>query len=554
MQQDPRGRDADDAMDVGSVVWGISGENYGALGNFAYIHGSRGLGMTSVEDALSITRTGTVFTPVAAPRAAKSVTRTVVTPRVSATLERRRQWERRYRMRLRITDAGVILFAVGITAAVQVMTGVAGEEALRTGTLLGTLWYLMLGALHTRDAALFRASATEYRGVAHASGLAFGIIAMLSVVLGWQTTQLVLLVGLPLGVLTLLVTRWAWRHWLTAQRARGRFASRTLVVGNRDDVEYVIRTLHPIGASGYQVVGATLLDGNARDVEARGAQFPVLGNVNSVSTVAAELGADTIIVASRPDGEPDFVKHLSWQLEGTAAELVLSSRLTDVAGPRISFAPVEGLPLIQVQIPSYEGGQHVLKRALDIAVASVALIPIALITPILALLVKLDSPGPLFFSQERVGRDGRTFQIMKFRSMKTDAEQQLATLKEQNEGAGLLFKMKDDPRVTRVGRILRKLSLDELPQFWNVLIGDMSVVGPRPPLPSEVTAYDGTVFRRLYIKPGITGLWQVSGRSDLSWDESVRLDLRYVENWSVMNDLQIMWRTAKVMVRPSGAY
>ena len=263
---------------------------------------------------------------------------------------------------------------------------------------------------------------------------------------------------------------------------------------------------------------------------------------------------DRIIVASRPDGEPDFVKHLSWQLEGTAAELVLSSRLTDVAGPRISFAPVEGLPLIQVQIPSYEGGQHVLKRALDIAVASVALIPIALITPILALLVKLDSPGPLFFSQERVGRDGRTFQIMKFRSMKTDAEQQLATLKEQNEGAGLLFKMKDDPRVTRVGRILRKLSLDELPQFWNVLIGDMSVVGPRPPLPSEVTAYDGTVFRRLYIKPGITGLWQVSGRSDLSWDESVRLDLRYVENWSVMNDLQIMWRTAKVMVRPSGAY
>ncbi|WP_431074398.1 sugar transferase [Microbacterium phyllosphaerae] len=510
--------------------------------------------MTSVEDALSITRAGSVFTPVAAPRAAKSVTHTVVTPRVSATLERRRQWERRYRMRLRITDAGVILFAVGITAAVQLMTGVAGEEALRNGILLATLWYLMLSALHTRDAALFRASATEYRGVAHASGLAFGIIAMLGVVLGWQTMQLLLLVGLPLGVLTLLVTRWAWRHWLTAQRARGRFASRTLVVGNRDDVEYVIRTLHPIGASGYQVVGATLLDGNARDVEVANAQFPVLGNVNSVSTVAAELGADTIIVASRPDGDPDFVKHLSWQLEGTAAELVLSSRLTDVAGPRISFAPVEGLPLIQVQIPSYEGGQHVLKRALDIAVASVALIPIALITPILALLVKLDSPGPLFFSQERVGRDGRTFKIMKFRSMKTDAEQQLAALKEQNQGAGLLFKMKDDPRVTRVGRILRKLSLDELPQFWNVLIGDMSVVGPRPPLPTEVTAYDGTVFRRLYIKPGITGLWQVSGRSDLSWDESVRLDLRYVENWSVMNDLQIMWRTAKVMVQPSGAY
>jgi exopolysaccharide biosynthesis polyprenyl glycosylphosphotransferase len=510
--------------------------------------------MTSVEDALSITRAGSVFTPVATPRVAKPVTHSAATPRVSATLERRRQWERRYRMRLRVTDAGVILSAVGITAAVQLMTGVAGEEALRTAIPLAALWFFMLSALHTRDAALFRASATEYRGVVHASGLAFGIIAMFGVVLGWQTMQLVLIVGLPLGVLTLLVTRWAWRHWLTAQRARGRFASRTLVVGNRDDVEYVVRTLHPIGASGYQVVGATLLDGNARDVEIDGASFPVLGNVNSVALVATELGADTIIVASRPDGNPDFVKQLSWQLEGTAAELVLSSRLTDVAGPRISFSSVEGLPLIQVQIPTYEGGQHLLKRALDIIVAAVALIPIALITPLLALLVKLDSPGPLFFSQERVGRDGRTFKIMKFRSMKTDAEQQLAALKEQNQGAGLLFKMKDDPRVTRVGRILRKLSLDELPQFWNVLIGDMSVVGPRPPLPSEVTAYDGTVFRRLYIKPGITGLWQVSGRSDLSWDESVRLDLRYVENWSVMNDLQIMWRTAKVMVRPSGAY
>ncbi len=510
--------------------------------------------MTSVEDALSITRTGSVFVPVAAPRAVKPTPRTVVTPRVSATLERRRQWERRYRMRLRITDAAVILFAVGVTAAVQLMLGAAGEEALRDGIVLGALWYLTLSALHTRDAALFRASATEYRGVANASGLAFGIIAMISVLLAWQHMQLVLLVGLPLGLFALLVTRWAWRNWLGAQRAHGLFASRTLVVGNRDDVEYVVRTLHPIGASGYQVVGATLLDGNARDVEVDGTRFPVLGNVNTVASVAAELGADTIIVASRPDGDPEFVKQLSWQLEGTASELVLSSRLTDVAGPRISFAPVEGLPLIQVEIPTYEGGRHMLKRALDIAVSALALIPIGLVSLVLVPLIKLDSPGPALFFQERVGRDGRRFKIVKFRSMKTDAEQQLAALKEQNEGAGLLFKMKDDPRVTRVGKVLRKLSLDELPQFWNVLVGDMSVVGPRPPLPSEVTAYDGTVFRRLYIKPGITGLWQVSGRSDLSWDESVRLDLRYVENWSVMNDLQIMWRTAKVMVQPSGAY
>ncbi|MFT4258381.1 sugar transferase [Microbacterium sp.] len=511
--------------------------------------------MSAVDDALNIARPGSLFSPIAAPRVIKPVPRMVVTPRVSATLERRRLWERRYRMRLRITDAAVILFAVAVTASVQMMAGVAGVEALRDGSVLGAVWYLTLSALHTRDAALFHASATEYRGVANASALAFGLIAMVSVLLVWGHMQLVVLVGLPLGLFTLLVTRWMWRNWLGTQRAQGRFTSRTLVVGNKDDVDYVVRTLHPIGASGYQVVGATLLDGNARDVEAGDARFPVLGNVNTVAAVASQLGADTIIVASHPEGDPEFIKRLGWQLEGTAAELVLSSRLTDIAGPRVSFAPVEGLPLIQVEIPTYEGARHGFKRVLDVVVSALAMIPIGLIAmPVIALLIKLDDGGPVFFRQTRIGRDGQEFGILKFRTMRTDAEQQLAKLQEQNEGSGLLFKMKNDPRITRIGVVLRRYSLDELPQFWNVLTGDMSVVGPRPPLPSEVTAYDGTVFRRLYIKPGITGLWQVSGRSDLSWDESVRLDLRYVENWSVMNDLQIMWRTAKVMVRPSGAY
>ncbi|HWS50391.1 MAG TPA: sugar transferase [Microbacterium sp.] len=510
--------------------------------------------MTSVEDALSISRTGSVFLPVAAPRAPRAVPRTVVTPRVSATLERRRQWERRYRMRLRITDAAVILFAVGLTAAIQLLVGAATSDVVRNSAPLAALWYVMLSAFNTRDAAIFGAGATEYRRVVHSGGLAFGMVAIAGILLEWEGMRPLLIVALPVGMVGLLYARWAWRRWLQRRRLAGEYASRTLVVGAMEDVSYVIDSLGTGGENGYHVVGATLLDRNASALSVGESSYPVIGNVNTVAASAAQLGADTIIVASRPDGDPDFVKQLSWQLEGTAAELVLSSRLTDVAGPRISLRQVDGLPLIQVKIPTYEGGVHLLKRALDVMVAALALVPIGLIAPLLALLIKLDSPGPVFFFQERVGRDGRTFKMVKFRSMKTDAEQQLAALKAQNEGAGLLFKMKDDPRVTRVGKVLRKLSLDELPQFWNVLTGDMSVVGPRPPLPSEVTAYDGTVFRRLYIKPGITGLWQVSGRSDLSWDESVRLDLRYVENWSVMNDLQIMWRTAKVMVQPSGAY
>lgn len=457
-------------------------------------------------------------------------------------------------MRLQLTDVTIILFSVSGTAILQFLLGERGSTpALRYGLLLACLWMVMLAAFGTRGAAVVGSGATEYRRVAHATGFAFGLATIAGVLLNWSGLRPQLLISLPLGLLGLLFARWLWRRWLIGQRRQSRYASRTLVVGGKDDVEYVIRSLQEPG-TGYQVVGATLTDSNAQSISVEDMSYAVEGSYATVPQAAARLEADSIIVASRPDGDPDFVKQLAWDLEGTAAELVLSSRLTDVAGPRISLRQVDGLPLIQVKIPTYEGTAHVLKRALDVVVATLALIPIALITPLLALLIKLDSPGPVFFRQERVGRDGELFPILKFRTMQTDAEQRLGELQALNEGSGPLFKLRQDPRVTRVGAVLRKFSLDELPQFWNVLRGEMSVVGPRPPLPSEVVDYDGRVSRRLYINPGITGPWQVSGRSDLSWDESVRLDLGYVENWSVMSDLMIMWRTAKVMLQPSGAY
>jgi lipopolysaccharide/colanic/teichoic acid biosynthesis glycosyltransferase len=173
---------------------------------------------------------------------------------------------------------------------------------------------------------------------------------------------------------------------------------------------------------------------------------------------------------------------------------------------------------------------------------------------VVAVAIKLDDHGPVLFRQERVGRGGERFRMLKFRSMVPTAEQDLAALTAKNEAAGLLFKIKDDPRITRVGRVLRKYSLDELPQFWNIFIGQMSLVGPRPPLQSEVEAYADHVRRRLYIKPGLTGMWQVSGRSDLSWEESVRLDLYYVENWSLTGDIIILWRTVRTVLHPVGAY
>ncbi|WP_295014241.1 sugar transferase [uncultured Microbacterium sp.] len=508
--------------------------------------------MTSVEEALSLTRTAVAAPmpmtgePVAAGASAA--------PRATATLTRRRDWERRFRARLQLSDSATVLCAVAVGAAIELREGVTPSGVALRAVLLAVLWLGLLTLLRTRDAALFRSRREEAKALTNATVLSFGIVAIAVVVWGGQAMRPMVLAALPLGATGLLAGRLLWRARLQAHRRSGRFASRALVVGDRDDVESAIRALLPAEKSGYQVVGATLLDGNARDLLVGDVRIPVFGNALTVGTVAAQLGTDTVVVTSRPAGDPDFVKRLSWRLEGTAAELVLSNRLPDVTAPRLRFSAVDGLPLIRMRLTEYRGLAHVCKRILDVVVATIALIPIAMMAPVLAVLIKLDSPGPVLFLQERVGRDGRLFRMVKFRSMSTDAEARLASLGEQNQGSGLLFKMKEDPRVTRVGRILRKLSLDELPQFWNVLTGDMSVVGPRPPLPREVVGYEEHVTRRLFVKPGITGLWQVSGRSDLSWEESVRLDLRYVENWSVPDDVRIMWRTARVMLQPSGAY
>tara|TARA_R110002020_G_scaffold214865_4_gene422043 strand:+ start:885 stop:2276 length:1392 start_codon:yes stop_codon:yes gene_type:complete len=461
--------------------------------------------------------------------------------------------------RLRLTDTVIILAIVAATVLGPVLIWAPGLLETdpwllaRVPLLTAVTWLAVMSLLGTRASSVMGTGATEYKRVAHATGLSFGLLAIVFLIFQWQGLRTQLIFAMPLGLLALLFARWAWRRWLIRQRRFGHYVSRALVVGARGDAQYVIERLQKDGLLGYVVVGATT-DDQLGDLVAAGRTHAVVGSMNTVAAVARELGADTIIVASQPSDDPDYIRRLSWQLEGTAAELVLSSRLTDVAGPRVSFRPIDGLPLIHVRIPDFEGGRHLLKRALDVLVSGFALLAISPLVPLIALAIKLESRGPVFFRQVRVGRDGQEFSMVKFRSMRSSTDQDLDALRALNDGSGPLFKLRHDPRVTRVGKFLRRHSIDELPQFWNVFIGDMSIVGPRPPLPTEVTAYDGTVFRRLYIKPGITGLWQISGRSDLSWEESVRLDLRYVENWSVMSDLMIMWRTVKVMIDPKGAY
>ena len=480
-------------------------------------------------------------------------------PRRQPSLQLRRQRERSQALRLRLTDTAVIVVAVSVSAFAQTQlpagapSSLTPPHAVLVAATTIAVWLLTLGLFGAHEARVMGTGSAEYKRVANATGVAFGFLALVFEIAQWTGLRGQVLMALPVGLVALLVARWRWRAWLQQQRRTGAYTARTLVVGRRRDVELLIGQLSA-STDTYFIAGVVLTDGPDRGPIVIGDRMYRVMPSEDVALAAREERADTIVIASVPDDDPQFVRTLSWQLEGTAAELILSSRIADIAGPRISLSPIEGLPLIHVKVPVFEGPAHTLKRLLDLAVSSAACVVVALITPVIALAIRLDSRGPVFFRQQRVGRDGHEFTMYKFRSMTDTAEQELDELLSANEGAGVMFKMKSDPRVTRVGRVLRKYSLDELPQFFNVLKGDMSISGPRPPLPSEVRNYEGRVFRRLYIKPGITGLWQVSGRSDLPWEESVTLDLRYVENWSVALDLTIMWRTVKVMFRPVGAY
>ncbi|WP_374947768.1 sugar transferase [Agreia sp.] len=470
-------------------------------------------------------------------------------------------WARSLRQKLRITDAVVILCSIalaqlarfGITEKSVAVSGYR-VDYWQVSAIVALSWLAMIGVFRTRDSRVIGAGASEYRLVVHASMLTFGLVAIAFLVLQVDVARGYFVVALPFGLIGLLFGRYFWRRWLVRQRERGHFLSRALVVGDIADVSYVIGQIDGKAGAAYRIVGVVVDGHHPNELVAGRQRIPVISGLDGIAATASRLGVDAVIVAGQPQQGSDFIRTLGWQLEGAATELVLAARLVDIAGPRIHFRPVEGLPLIHVEIPQYDGLKHALKRTFDITLSGLALIALLPLFAVLAVLVKRDSDGPIIFRQERVGRNGKTFSMRKFRSMITDAEVLLEGLREKNQGAGVLFKMRNDPRVTRVGSVLRRFSLDELPQLWNVFIGDMSLVGPRPPLVREVASYEDHVHRRLFIKPGLTGMWQVNGRSDLSWDEGVRLDLYYVENWSLTGDLIIMWRTVKVLTRPTGAY
>ncbi len=358
------------------------------------------------------------------------------------------------------------------------------------------------------------------------------------------------LIALPGGFVALSIGRLIAITVLRRSRRRGRCLHRVLAVGNLPDVRHLIQELSRREHHGLQVIGACTFSEDAEIAEG----IPVLGSPSDARRAAADVAADTVAVTSSGVLGREGLRQLAWQLEGSDIGLLLTPELTDVAGPRINVRPLGALSLLQVTEPKFSGAARVVKGALDRVLAALLLIILSPVLLAVALLIKLDSRGPVFFRQTRSGVGGAPFQLVKFRSMVDAAEDLLIDLTDRNESGGVLFKIRRDPRVTRAGRLLRRYSIDELPQLWNVLTGEMSIVGPRPPLPSEVEIYAEDARRRLLVKPGLTGLWQVSGRSDLSWEESVRLDLYYVENWSFVMDLMIIVRTVGAVVAGRGAY
>jgi exopolysaccharide biosynthesis polyprenyl glycosylphosphotransferase len=358
-------------------------------------------------------------------------------------------------------------------------------------------------------------------------------------------------IALPSVTLFDLVARYAIRKRLHRLRASGRCLLSVVAVGHELAVADLVTELQRDRYHGLTVVGACVVRPGECD-EVVG--VPVYGGLDDVTAAVKAFGADTVAVLACPEMDGVRLRSLAWELEKTGTDLCVSPALLDVAGPRTTIRPTAGLTLLHVDHPQLEGFGLVVKDLFDRCAAAAALIMLAPLMGILAAAIWFSDRGPALFTQVRVGKNGHSFRIYKFRTMVVDAEQHRMPLLASNDLDGVLFKLRKDPRVTAVGAHLRRWSIDELPQLFNVFLGHMSLVGPRPALPDEAAKYAEHVRRRLVVKPGLTGLWQVNGRSDLSWDESVRLDLRYVENWSFALDLQILWKTISVLVRGSGAY
>jgi exopolysaccharide biosynthesis polyprenyl glycosylphosphotransferase len=452
-----------------------------------------------------------------------------------------------------------IMVGIGLVAIVGrrelgIFTSSADVESSVTvaGPLIIAGWIATIALTGGYKRDLFGAGTDEYRRVFNASVIAAGLSGVGCYLAKYDLSRGFFLLTFGVGIPALLIGRLLLRRAVQQARKHGSLRQRVLIAGSRSHVDEIAAVLRRETWLGYEVVGALTPEYDLAEETASG--VPVLGNTTEATQLVALAKADVIFFAGGSVGASSQFRSSLWELERHDVQVVIAPSVTDISGERINIRPVAGLPLIHIDPPTWSDASRWGKRTFDLVGSAVL---IATFLPLLFFIsaqVKLNDRGPVLFRQTRTGKDGREFACLKFRTMVVDAEARLAALHDETGYSGGLFKMQDDPRVTRPGRWLRRFSLDELPQLLNVLRGEMSLVGPRPPLPHEVESYDERTSRRLHVRPGMTGLWQVSGRSDLTWSETIRLDLYYVDNWSMLQDLSILGRTIGAVFGSRGAY
>lgn len=498
---------------------------------------------------------------------------------------------RQVQIRIALTDFVLITWAVFGALILRFGLDAGSDIAASTdrfslgyptfSAALALAWWLSLLLHGAYEAEILGRGPTEYRLLLNATLRVFAAVALLAYAFKVEVARGYVLLALPAGLIGLFVARQVWRRWLGAERRAGKLNHDVLVVGEAGHARGLIEAFAKVPEAGYGVVGVCTSTTDAKRVGG----VPVVGSEHQTAQLAIELGVDVVACGAVHRLGSSGLRRLGWALEGSGIELLLSPGLTEIAGSRVIARPVAGLPLLHVEAPTFSGPALIIKSTLDWLMALALVIVLSPLMLLVATLIKFQDGGPVFFRQQRVGLDGKAFQMTKLRSMRIDAEAELDELKHRQleertssirvedvhhhavgstsdaesvsaarVDRGVLFKMERDPRITPVGRFIRRYSIDELPQLFDVLSGKMSLVGPRPPLQDEVSQYEDDVHRRLLVKPGMTGLWQVNGRSNLSWDESVRLDLYYVENWSVALDMLILWRTFSAVFGKDGAY
>ncbi len=476
------------------------------------------------------------------------------------TAQGARPWPRRYRYKIRFIDAIVLTAVAAMAQAARF--GVGGDVAIGStltytglGALIVVTWWCALQVYGATDVRTVGVGPQEYRRVLHASIMVVGLLSTMAVLWRFDLSRAYLAIVFSAGLAGLFLSRKILRSQYWRRLRRGDLSSNVLVIGGIRSAMSIDAHLSAHPSAGLKVSGVWIPDESEaghRWLDGPSETIPVLGVSRDLDDALRVAGADTVIVTDTEHLGTNGLSELTWQLQQLKIDLVVSPNVVNISTPRVKLRTVGAMPFLHLEPPTYEGTQRWGKLVFDKVFAGVALTLISPLMVVTALAVAVTSRGPVLYRSDRIGVGGVPFSMLKFRTMVHDADKLKVSLTSDSEG--VLFKMKDDPRVTRVGRFLRRWSIDELPQFINVVRGEMSIVGPRPPLPEEVVKYTNGIERRLLVKQGITGLWQVSGRSDLSWERTVRLDLDYVENWSLTRDIHIIWLTFMTVIRGRGAY